>query len=70
MTEDQENKWDDLIAKIDEAEQDDPIHEELKKEMIDFLNDELIKNIKRGDNYSESLNLSESERSNDSCEGK
>ena len=48
MTEEQENKWDDLIAKIDEEEQqDEPINDELKQHIIDFLNDTLIKNINR-----------------------
>lgn len=45
MNEEQENRWDDLIAKIDEVEQDDPINDELREAMIDFLNDTLIKNI-------------------------
>jgi len=42
MTEDQKNKWDELIAKINEADATDPIHEELRKQIIEFLNKELL----------------------------
>jgi len=45
MSEEQKNKWEDLIAKIDKAEQDDPIHEELREDIIEFLNNQLLKDI-------------------------
>lgn len=38
MNEEQETRWDKLMDKLDEAQQDEPIHAELRKEIIDFLN--------------------------------
>ena len=42
MNEHLEQRFNEIIGKLDELEQDSPASEELRNEIIDFLNKELI----------------------------